>query len=164
MDTTAFIDALKKAIRNSLESLRTERPAETLAGFVLVTDDDLVTVVGMAITQEELASSTDPDRLFCPTDWPLEPEAEAFNALSRVLWDASPDEDSFVAHRDASFALLVDALAAVRDEGSFSSAVYLSVLSSDPGPDLEVLEAEALVRLNEPRLLEQRERFLKKWA
>jgi hypothetical protein len=165
MDRQLFREDLKKAIRASLVTLRAERPSESLAGFVLVTDDDLVTVVGMAITQEELASSGDADRLFCPPDWPLEPQSDAFNELSKVLWNAKPEDDdaAYEKHVDASFSLLVDALVAIRDEGLFSPAVYLSVLSSDPGPHLEELETAALPRLNEPDLLEARQRFLKKW-
>jgi hypothetical protein len=162
MDRDLFREDLKKAIRASIASIHS---SESLAGFVLVTDDDLVTVVGMATTKETLAASANPDLLFSPTDWPLEPQSDVFNELSKVLWNAKPEDDdaAYEKHVDASFSLLVDALVAIRDEGLFSSAVYLSVLSSDPGPHLEELETAALPRLNEPDLLEARQRFLKKW-
>jgi hypothetical protein len=166
MDTKAFLEVLNTTIRASIASVRNDRLSETLAGFALLTDDGVQTLYGAALTKEALTSSPDPEvMLFVPTEWPLEPERQAFNALGAKLRESEPtDEASFEAHVDSSFAILVTALAETRAEGLFAPEVFLTVTSTDPSDYMNELATAAIARLNEAGLVNDRERFIQKWA
>jgi hypothetical protein len=158
-----FVDGMKAAVRRTCAAMRAAHPSESLAGYALATDDDLVTLSHFAVTKGRLASSTDPDFLFVPTDWPQAPEPQAFDQLSRQLRSRAEIATDFRAHVDDSFRLLVDALAEAKREGVFQDDVYLSVLSTDPSSSLEELENSSVRRLNTAALVQARDAFLARW-
>jgi len=157
-----LLASVKKAIRRTAARLQADHPGEALAGYALITDDGLETLSCTAVTEEVLAVSPEPDLLFCPTDWPYEPEPAAFESASQQLRTQGTGAD-LRSHVDGAFATLVQALAEIRAEGLFPPEVFLSVLSTDPSAYLESLEGSSVQRLNGPRLVEDRERFLEKW-
>lgn len=153
---------IKAAIRASLVGFQQAHPSEVMAGYALLTDDDLATVGHIAVTSEALVTRGDPDLLFCPTDWPYESDVPDFDVLSErmsALWM----NDNPKMRLDRVFGLLVDALCDCRSDGLFSPRVFLSVLSTDPSPYLESLEAEGIRRLNEAGLVKEREQFIERW-
>jgi hypothetical protein len=158
-----FINGVKAAVRRTCAAMRAARSSESLAGYALATDDDLATLSHFAITKESLASSKDPDLLFVPTDWPEAPEPQSFDKLDRQLRARATATADFHAHVDDSFRLLVDALAEAKQEGVFQDGVFLSVLSTDPGPHLEELENFSVRRLNTATLVQDRDAFLARW-
>jgi hypothetical protein len=159
-----FVEGVKAAVRRSCAAMRAAHPSESLAGYALATDDDLVTLLDYAITKENLASSTDPDLLFAPTDWVESPDPEAFDELSRELASRGDTATDFHAHVDGSFRLLVDALDELKREGRFRDDVYLTVLSTDPSAHLLQLESVAVRRLNTATLVQSRDAFLARWS
>jgi len=152
-----------EAIRETMMALRTEHRAEALAGYALLTDDDLSTLGYLAVTQEALIQNPEPDLLFCPTDWPYEPRREAFRRPDRSLRRLADAGDSEL-HVDEAFGTLVRALAEARLEHQLGPEVFLTVLSTDPSDYLEELETNAVGQLNSKAIVEQRTVFLEKWA
>lgn len=154
---------LRGAIRETLAALSATLPDERLRGYALCTDDELVTLGCLAVTQEALDASDDGDLLFSPTDWPHEPARRAFDAASRELRTRAavsrPER-----HVDPCFELLVQALLQSKREGAFADDVFLTVLSTDPSAQLERLENDAVHRLNPGALAEGWSRFLRRWA
>jgi len=55
---------------------------------------------------------------------------------------------TFADHVANSYGALVDVLAELRAAGRFADDIFLIVYSSDPGPDMERRELDALARLN----------------
>jgi hypothetical protein len=159
-----LLQGVKSAVRQVVAALRDQHPRESLAGYALLTDDDLGSLTNMAITREALlASGGGDDLLFSPTDWPYDHESASLESTSRRLREmgaASEHEQ----HVEVAFASMVQALAELRADGLFSPEVFLSVLSTDPGPFLEALEKASVERLNRMDLVEARERFLERWA
>lgn len=84
------------AVRASLDELAKARPGEALACFALMTDDDLWTALAMAITDGDLASSSDPDLFFNPNDWPHDLGRERCNDISRWLREHASKSESHV--------------------------------------------------------------------
>lgn len=159
-----FIDGVKLAIRRTVAALKTEVPAETLAGYALLTDDALETLSYLAVTEEALRTNSDPDLLFVPTDWPYESGSDAFDAADAQLRQRASVAAELRQHVDRSFGILVKALAESKAEGVFDPSVFISVLSTDPSKYLLTLWDSAVRRLNEPNVVEARERFLEKWS
>jgi hypothetical protein len=158
-----FIECVKGAVRRSIATLNRNHPGETLAGYALLTDDELSTLLYSSVTREALRSSSDPDLLFTPTDWPYEDEPDAFRSLSAELKKRSTESSDFLAHVSGAFSDLEQALAELRGENAFGSDVYLSVISTDPNEyTLERAEA-AIVKLNSPEIARARQEFLEKW-
>lgn len=156
-------ESVKRAVRQTVTAIRARHPQERLAGYALLTDDDLTTLTCMAITVEALAASGAGEALlFSPTDWPDEDEASSFSE-TRLRLRALAATDSRN-HEQVAFASFVRALSDAKAEGLFSPEVFLSVLSTDPSIRLEALEKSSIERLNQPELVEARERFLHKWS
>jgi hypothetical protein len=156
VDETLLKD-LKHAVRRSVEELS----PTTLAGYSLRTDDDVGSVFGMAVTEEEVAEANEEDLLFTPSEWPHELHGDLFNEISRALFRRAPERRE---HVRESFETLVEALSQLRTDGLFAQSVFLSAGSTDPGPYLDALEAGSVRRLNDQSLVDARERFLAKWA
>jgi hypothetical protein len=157
-----LLQSTKAAVRRTLAVVRVQQPKESLVGYALLTDDDLVTLTYMAITKEALASDAGDDLLFTPTDWPYEYDSDAFdtpNEHLQAMYESKSPE-----HVDVAFDTLVQALAELRVEGLFSPEIFLSVLSTDPGPYLQALEDASLERLNDVNMVERRARFLERWT
>jgi hypothetical protein len=158
-----LLRSMKAAVKRTVAAVHAEHPQESLAGYALLTGHSLVTLTYMAITTEALASSGDSDLLFCPTDWPQDPDSAAFDVADRQLREIEMAPDS-QRHVSVAFATLVRALAEIKAEGLFSPGVFLSVLSTDPSPELEALESSSVQQLNRQDLVRAREQFLRKWA
>jgi hypothetical protein len=159
-----FLGALKTAVRTSCAAIKTAHPGESLAGYALGTDDGLETLSYFAVTRESLApTSTDPDLLFAPTDWPEVPEPQVFDEVERQLRSRAATARDFQTHVNHTFRLLVFALAEAKREGIFQDDVFLSVLSTDPSAHLEELENDSVRRLNTAVLVEARDAFLARW-
>ena len=153
---------VKNAVRKTIIAVQTHRPHEILAGYALLTDDGLTNLAYTAITQEALASGQADDLLFSPTDWPYDYEVSSFSAASEFLRAAADDDDSRERVQTA-FTTLEQAIAESQAEGLFRPDVFLSVLSTDPSPYLEALEKGSVERLNSPKIVAARERFLQRW-
>lgn len=157
-----FINAVKVAVRRTVHLLRERHPGETLAGYALLTDDGLGTLLYLAVTREVLHSSSDPDLLFTQTDWPYEDGIEAFDVADAELRRRA-GEDAFEQHVDKAFSDLVQAIAELRTEDLFGCDVFLSVASTDPSEYLRRLEEAAIVGLNSPQIARARREFLNRW-
>lgn len=158
-----LVNAMKVAIRQTVAALGAEAPDQELAGYALLTDDGLETLSFLAVTKADLQSSNDPDLLFTATDWPREPAPELFDSADAELRRRAEAATDFHVHVDVSYGLLVQALDESRAEGVFRPDVFLSALSTDPSKHLLALEDAAIRRLNESRLIQERERFLERW-
>ena len=154
---------IKDTVRRTVATLEDRQPQETLAGYALLTDDDVTTLTSAAVTEEALALDASGDLLFCPTDWPYQQESASFALASQTL-RATDRGDASRKRADLAFATLVQALVDLRAEGLFSAGVFLSVLSTDPSPHLEELERSSVQRLNQHDLIAARERFLIRWS
>jgi hypothetical protein len=164
MATSAeLLQSVKSAVRRTVAAIQVQRPEESLAGYALLTDDSLTTLTYMAVTKEALVLGGGDDLLFSPTDWPIEYESASFDVANQQLRAMEAGGDTQT-HVPLAYASLVQALAEARAEGLFSPEVFLSVLSTDPGPQLERLERSSVERLNRMDLVEARSRFLEKWA
>jgi hypothetical protein len=158
-----LFESAKRAVRQTVTAIRARHPRERLAGYALLTDDGLTTLNCMALTNEALAASGAADALlFSPTDWPDEDDGASFSETSHLLRELAAADSRD--HVQGVFASLVRALADAKAEGLFSPDVFLSVLSTDPNAQLEALEKTSIARLNQPELVEARERFLHKWS
>lgn len=156
-----FVRTIKQEIWTTLSAL--EERNEQLAGYALLTDDDLETLGYAALSTDMLRSSSDEDLLFQPTDWPFQGEPDAFDGAYAELLARARSAVDFRAHVDTSFAILVRALAEAKAEGLFDAKVFLSVLSTDPSEHLLALENSAISQPNESAILQNRQRFLDKW-
>jgi hypothetical protein len=163
MSEEPLINIVARGVAETLTALREERADETVAGYALLTDDALTTLSCAAITHEGLLRGHEQDLLFSPTDWPQLFDSSALDAADRALRDAAGITE-LRAHVDTAFATLVQALADARARGWFAADVFLSVASTDPSPYLDSLETASVARLNEPTIVEARNRFLEKWA
>jgi hypothetical protein len=156
------------AIRRTTRALHGEHPDDTLVGYALLTDDALSTLLYGAITKKALETSPDPDLLFCPNDWPYEPECSAFDDADAMLREWYQDYSgsnpaNLKEHVDRSFGILVDALAQARVDGVLGNEVFASVLSTDPSKYLEKLATAGIQRLNPDELVRKHDEFMKKW-
>ncbi len=161
-DFSALEQEVRKAIRESLSVLREQGSCRHLAGYALLTDDDLRTLLYAAIDSEAGALASDPDLLFSPTEWPIADRdlVEPSRSLQRGA-DNAVDFDGYV---DGAFACLVSALFSLRASGDFDQSVFLIVASTDPGPHLRRLEEGAAELLNSPSVVRRRQAFLRKWG
>lgn len=159
-----FVEMVKSAVQRTVTALGRQRVGETLMGYALCTDDGLETLLHQAITQEALQASGDPDLLFMPTDWPFEPDPEAFDDADEKLRSRALCAGDLQVHVERSFSLLTLALAELRNDQFFAPGVFLKVLSTDPSEYLERLEDQAVERLNGRDVVEARRAFLNKWA
>ena len=159
-----LIDLVKEAVRRTVAVMRKLHPDESLVGYALCTDDGLETLLCMVVTDTAIASSTDPDLLYTPTDWPYEPEPTVLDRANEYLRTLGAAASGLRAHVDEAFASLVVALAELRAEGLFEPSVFLSALSTDPSDYLETLETESVATLNAPDIVTGRDQFLLKWA
>jgi hypothetical protein len=160
----ALLAAVKEGIRDTVSALRKAHPRATLAGYALLTDDGLSTLVYRAVTAEALEASSDADLLFSPTDWPYDPMCSAFDAAGELLRARATQTATLRDHVDAAFEVLVEALAQSKTDHVLGPDVFLSALSTDPSDHLEVLEASSISRLNDAAITRRREDFLTKWA
>jgi hypothetical protein len=158
-----LLQAVKTAVRKTVAAVLRHHPKETLAGYALLTDDDLVTLTYMAVTSEAIPSAARDDFFFSPTDWPYEYEFESFDSATERLRQLS-DARELSAHVELAFATVVQALAELRAEGVFAPEVFLSALSTDPSPQLLAMESASVERLNPAAIVEARNRFLARWA
>lgn len=117
---------------------------KTVAGFALVTDDEVCSLSAV------LAPAGEPR--FDPVEWPTWLHDEDLDAASELLARRAEldGQDGYHTQSDRAFACLVDALVAARTRGLFAEDAYLSVLSSDPHPEMEAKEHAAVLRLNSP--------------
>src|SRR5690349_8831527 len=111
-----ILSALRAAILVALQDLQQASPRAKVDGFALITDDDVSTLSGFAITADELTASADSNLLFSPTDWPREfvGEFDAADQLLRARPWPGPRTRKFV---DSAFALLSDALFEAKQSG-----------------------------------------------
>lgn len=150
----ALRKAVKVAVRRTLDAVRANYPGETLNGYALVTDDALRTLGYVASTVEYTESQMEPSTRFEPVDWVYSDEVSAFDE-SRDLLTQSADagaRDDLGHHVFESYATLVEAILELKEEGQFSDAVYLTVISTDPSEQLEALEAGAVQKLNSEQM------------
>jgi hypothetical protein len=159
----SLLQLVKSTVRRTVAAVREQHPQASLAGYALLTDDTLATLTYMAITKEALAAAGNDDLLFCPTDWPYEYESALFVSASNELSAMESAAGDLEEHVEAAFEMLVHALAESRAEGLFSDEVFLSVLSTEPNPKLEALEKISVEGLNRNDIIEDRERFLRRW-
>ena len=157
----AFVADVQDAVRATAAAVTTRHPGETLAGYALLTDDDLGTLGHLAVTREALRA--DPETLFTPTDWPYDDGGEAFDGPNEALGALAAGLE-LGDHVDAAFALLVRALKDLRDDGVFALDVYLAVISTDPSEHLEALAEAAFAELNSADLTRARHEWLDLWA
>lgn len=157
-----LLEATKNAVRRTLTMLQTQHPQESLAGYALLTDDNLTTLSSMAITKEALAAGSE-DLLFSPTDWPYESESTSFDSAREKLMQLGMTGDAR-SDVELAFGTLVQALAETRAEGVVGSEAFFTALSTDPSPQLEALENASVRRLNETSIVQAHERFLARWA
>jgi hypothetical protein len=139
----ALTKAVEEGARASLDAVRGAHRGETLNGFALCTDDDLVTLYCVAITKEYCDASDDPLVRFVAVDWPYEENGSALAQANQLLSQRTLEE------LEARFSCLVSALASMRGAGLFDWQTLLIVTSTDPGPKLRKLGNEALLLLND---------------
>jgi hypothetical protein len=156
----AFVAHVKEAVRKTVVALGNRHGGEVLAGYALLTDDGLGTLGSLAVTREALRP--DPEMLFTPTDWPYDELGEAFDGPNQELGALAAGVE-LKEHVDATFGLLVQALADLRREGVFAPDVYLAVISTDPSEYLEALAETAFQGLNSAELTRARREWLEKW-
>jgi hypothetical protein len=140
-----LVRAILDAIPATLAAIARTHPGERLTGYALGTDDDLMSVLQVAITTAEFD--------FCLVDWPYEDRTrhlDEVHARLRASYDAATVDQTFAEHVQRSFASLVEALAVARAEGQFDEDVFLDVASFDPDPHRDAMEEAAIVRLNSP--------------
>lgn len=136
---------LAGAARDSIAALA---ETSTLAGVALCTDDDLRTVFFVACSKEDCASADDPDFLYLPVEWELEPSQDFYVALSDDLSALADELPDVTVRRNLLFAVLVDALLGLRSSAAVGDEVLLVVMSTDPGKQLMRLAKVALKELN----------------
>lgn len=142
----SLIVATRTAIAATLQALNERHPAETLAGYAIITDDSVTTVGYLGITSEVLASR-DAGLRFEAVDWPYDDGMSAFDTVRQILVEHSKDHPPHL-HVEPMFTSLVSALSAARRDHNLGDDVFLSVLSSDPSPQLLQLEDMAVKALN----------------
>lgn len=157
MTDDELVQAVLIEARATVAALAASRPDEHLSGYALATDDDLSTLFLSACTREAAAQHAgDAYFLYTFTDWPYGAR-DAFSAVGDALSaraSAAPDEQ-FEEHVARSFEALVRGLHAAKTEGLFGDDVFLTVGSTDPGEDLQRLEADAVKRLNSAAVFER---------
>lgn len=143
------IDRLRTRLSHAAcESARSLAETATLAGVALCTDDDLRTVFFVACSKEDCASADDPDFVYLPVEWEREPDQKTYVALSKELSALADGIPNVTVRRDLLFAVLVDALRALRSSAIVSEDVLLVVMSTDPGKQLIQLATLAFKALN----------------
>jgi hypothetical protein len=156
-----FCDLLASSIRETVERLTQSNGR--LAAYALLTDDDVSTLLGAALMRDRLDTTSDPDLLFSPTNWPEIDDGPNFNVLSDAI-GVLPVASEATSRMDAVFHMLAGVLARCKAEGVFEGDVFLSVASTDPGDGAEALEDESIRQLNDPAIVGGREEFIARWS
>ena len=149
-----FTTLVEQAIRRSLAAFQREHADQTLAGYAVCTDDELITLSGVATSHEYLATVADPCLRYSAVEWPFGHDPDAFDAARAELVRRNAAADLPGQLRDhvvASFQAIVAALEQVRASGDLGDDVLVYLLSTDPSPFLESLERQAVRRLNSPQ-------------
>jgi hypothetical protein len=144
MDTLAELVA--KASAAALGRVRSEHGTERLCGFALCTDDNFTTLYPVACTDEFVASQGDPNVAYFPTEWTYDEGTELFDGVRQALQDRGGR--GLEEHVAQSFRALVRGLLRIRGEADVPSDVFLAVLSTDAGPQLQSLQEEGIRALN----------------
>src|SRR5262245_31652450 len=144
-DLTAKV---REAVEASLAQLCDQGVLEDLAGYALCTDDDLVTLYHVAVTRSTLHARPDyGDLWLMPVDWELAADDRLFAPAYARLVASSESASDHVAHVRCTFEALVQALLAIRSRALLPVAATLIVTSTDPGPMLQELADDAILRL-----------------
>ena len=155
---------VKMAIRESVIEIKANLCNDSIIGYALCTDDCLGGLFCCAVSSEALRRSGDPDLLYCPTDWPPCNVGYLFEAIDKELRRRVSETVNVRDHVDEVFELLINILVALRAEGFFDTFVFLSVLSTDPSPYLEMLELHSIENLNRSEIVEGYKAFLGRWS
>lgn len=149
-EATNFVETIKDALRRVLPLLSRSHPGERISGFALCTDDSLSTLFHVASTREFVARSRAPFVEFVPVEWKYADGAEHLEEANKILESRyrATTKESFPAHVDQSFREMAAALQELKAEGLFDETVFLTVCSTDPGPELEEMETSVVTLLN----------------
>lgn len=161
MTRSQFRDLLAGSVRETVARLM--QSSGGIAGYALLTDDDVSTLFYAALTRSIAETTNDQDLLFSPTEWPQAAEETNFDVLSKAI-GTLPMASESASKAESAFRLLVSVLAECRVEGIFDRDVFLSVLSTDPGPEAEALEEESIRQLNSLEIVTEWERFVARWS
>jgi hypothetical protein len=149
IDYGELVRLVEAGIESTWRQIAAATPGVKLVGYALCTDDEVCTLFEVACTAEQ-----DSVR-FSPVEWTLRAAQDDLQAASELLARRAEldGEDDHHTQSDRAFACLVDALAAVRARGLFPDDVYLSVLGTDPHPEMEAKEHASVLRLNSPAVI-----------
>lgn len=137
----------------ALAALQSDSKSDVLMAFALCTDDDVSTLFHVGCTKSFYESCGMADVEFLPTEWiqtgDCQPAAlDAANALLQERARGDDVRESWQAIRDQDFSALVRGLAAARLISAVDPNVFLSVISTDPGPHILAAETAGILQLN----------------
>ncbi len=150
-EALSFVDVVHAAIIRNLSDIAQEVSHAEIEGYAICTDDDLITIFGVATTRD-FASSVDSSLRYGAVEWPYGYKSNAFDEARLELarrYEVVGSE-SFPRHVEESFEMIVEALSRVRASGILAKDCLLYACSTDPGPHLEIMEMKSLWRLNSP--------------
>jgi hypothetical protein len=147
MDLSELKECVEHGLEASVSGIARAYPGERMIGFALGTDDDLRTLFSVACTAESAARSSEYDVRYVFTDWDRALDDDPMALASRLM--AQTD----FGYREAVWALLIESVATARARGLLADDVFVTVGSTDPGPELEKRERAAIVRLNPPHVV-----------
>lgn len=160
IDYAELVRLVEAGVEQTARALANEHASKPLIGYALLTDDEVSTLAHAACMAEHAPSGVG-DIRFQPVEWslsagnePLEPAYELL--VRRAQLDG---EDGHHTQSDRAFECLIEALARARARGVFAGNVFLSVLSTDPHPEMERLEHAGILRLNSPAVVCEWRRF-----
>ena len=166
----SIIAMVARAVAGTADSLIAEHGRQKIFGYALGTDDDVRTIFHVACTTDWVAAEeASPEARYVFTDWPDADAAQppAFGEIGQLLQelaDRDYPEVGWGEARDQRFDAILTGLLQCRQRGLFDPSTLLIVGSTDPGPHLEKLEAEAITRLNDAKLSAPYIDFLRRYS
>jgi len=138
-----------EGITQSLSDISQETGGGTLAGYAILTDDDLITIFGVA-TSVERAASVEPALRYSAVEWPYGYKFDPFERARAELNNSyeSHEHGSHSEHVSACFNSIVSALKLLRESNVLDVDCLLYAGSTDPSHRMELMEIESVHLLN----------------
>ncbi|QUI71412.1 DUF4303 domain-containing protein [Pseudoalteromonas piscicida] len=150
---------VKDAVKTTFTNLQRIHQPDELLGYALCTDDSVMTLYHVAMTQQWLSQDDNTEFEFSPVEWDLSDRDVHFKGVATLLAarleleDAKLYENYLEEIINPTFKAFVLALLELRQEGVFAKNVFLSVISTDPSEHMLELESAANRKLNSAELL-----------
>jgi hypothetical protein len=180
-DFNRFFALVRSGARDAFSSVRAQLPGERIYGYGLCSDDDAMTLYGIANSEsalrEALAANAEAVRKyadqadyfrFCLNEWRHSAESKGLQQANQMLQDRfdqvkQKSDLAWVAFRNQVFDTCILALESLVNEGFFGSAEErknMFVHFALPDATFDALLTESARRLNPRDLAERYRRFL----